>query len=162
MKRLLLTNLLKNPSTANIAAAARLYTRVIWWSEIDKVFIGSLPEIDGPCTQAETAEKCAQQLQECAEIAITDFINEGIPLNHPQSCTILAPSKFYKSQNSSSLIAQLRHRLELSQADFAAVLGVTKSTLYQWESGRRNPDGASARLLSIIDKHPELIKESAF
>jgi putative transcriptional regulator len=49
----------------------------------------------------------------------------------------------------------------LSQAQFAAVLGVSKRTLEQWEQGRREPSGATQTLLKIADKHPEVLLEVA-
>lgn len=40
--------------------AAR-FTRVIRQSEADGCFIGSLPEVDGWCTHAESAEECQKE-----------------------------------------------------------------------------------------------------
>ena len=37
--------------------------------------------------------------------------------------------------------ARARHSTGLSQAEFAALLGVSKRTLQQWEQGRREPSG---------------------
>lgn len=74
-----------NSSPQEIATVAALYTRVITWSEEDSHFIGALPEIDGVCTYADTVEKCAANLQECAEIALKDYLQRGIPLNPPKN-----------------------------------------------------------------------------
>ena len=144
-------------SPQEIAAVAALYTRVITWSEEDAHFIGALPEIDGVCTYADTIEKCAANLQECAEIALEDYLQRGIPLNPPQTCTILPPSRFRNAEAVNEEIAGFRRRLGFSQTAFAAALGVTPSTVRHWEQGNRKPDGASARLLSIAEKHPEIL-----
>jgi putative transcriptional regulator len=42
-----------------------------------------------------------------------------------------------------SRIVRLRLNTGLSQAQFAAALGVSKRTLEQWEQGRREPSGAA-------------------
>jgi putative transcriptional regulator len=49
----------------------------------------------------------------------------------------------------------------LSQAQFAAALGVSKRTLEQWEQGRRAPSGAAKQLLKIAERHPEVLLEVA-
>lgn len=52
---------------------------------------------------------------------------------------------------------ELRHSLQLSQGDFAAALGISKSTLSKWESGERRPDAAAAKLLRILKQQPGCI-----
>lgn len=47
-------------------------------------------------------------------------------------------------------VAALRRKLGLSQADFAAELGVRQQTVSEWETGRYRPRGASARLLGLL------------
>ena len=58
-------------------------------------------------------------------------------------------------------VARVRLKSGLSQADFAAVLGVSKRTLEQWEQGRREPSGAARTLLRIAERHPEVLIEVA-
>lgn len=60
-----------------------------------------------------------------------------------------------------SRVARVRLKSGLSQADFAAVLGVSKRTLEQWEQGRREPSGAAKTLLRIAERHPEVLIEVA-
>jgi putative transcriptional regulator len=56
---------------------------------------------------------------------------------------------------------QIRDRMGLSQKDFAHVLGVSVKTLQNWEQGRRNPNGAAAKLLRVAEKYPEVLLEMA-
>ncbi|MEX0783436.1 MAG: helix-turn-helix domain-containing protein [Dehalococcoidia bacterium] len=49
-------------------------------------------------------------------------------------------------------VASLRRRLRLSQAGFAAEMGVRQQTVSEWETGRYAPRGASARLLSLLEE----------
>jgi len=60
-----------------------------------------------------------------------------------------------------SQVARVRLKSGLSQSDFAAVLGVSKRTLEQWEQGRREPSGAAKTLLKIAERHPEVLVEVA-
>lgn len=60
-----------------------------------------------------------------------------------------------------SFVVRVRLRSGLSQAKFAAALGVSKRTLEQWEQGRRKPSGAAKQLLKIAERHPEVLLEVA-
>jgi len=60
-----------------------------------------------------------------------------------------------------SQVVRVRVRSGLSQAQFAAALGVSKRTLEQWEQGRRKPSGAAKTLLKIAERHPEVFVEVA-
>ena len=60
-----------------------------------------------------------------------------------------------------SEIVRVRLTSGLSQAQFAAALGVSKRTLEQWEQGRRQPSGAAKQLLKIAERHPEVLIEIA-
>jgi len=46
-------------------------------------------------------------------------------------------------------ITGIRERTGLSQAKFAALLGVSVRTLQEWEQGRRAPSGAARTLLLV-------------
>ena len=60
-----------------------------------------------------------------------------------------------------SHVVRVRLKSGLSQAQFAAALGVSKRTLEQWEQGRRQPSGAAKQLLKIAERHPEVLIEVA-
>lgn len=47
----------------------------------------------------------------------------------------------------------------LSQARFAALLGVSARTLQDWEQGRRRPSGAAHTLLRVAAAHPDVLRE---
>jgi len=40
----------------------------------------------------------------------------------------------------------------VSQAVFAAILGIGKTTVQQWERGQKRPSGPAQRLLDLIDR----------
>ncbi len=60
-----------------------------------------------------------------------------------------------------SYVVRVRLMSGLSQAKFAAALGVLKRILEQWEQGRRKPSGAAKQLLKIAERHPEVLVEVA-
>ena len=47
----------------------------------------------------------------------------------------------------------LRDRENASQAVLARYLGVSVNTVSQWERGERRATGASAKLLTLVEKH---------
>ena len=49
-------------------------------------------------------------------------------------------------------IRALRTREKLSQTVFAAYLNVTVSLVSKWERGEKRPQGASLKLLSLVEK----------
>lgn len=56
-------------------------------------------------------------------------------------------------------IITARNNLELSQSQFAALLGVSKRTLEQWEQERRDPSQAAQRLIQIAIQRPDVLIE---
>lgn len=54
-------------------------------------------------------------------------------------------------------VRAIRKKHGLSQEQFANLLGIKIGTLRNWEQGRRSPTGAARVLLTIADKHPEVV-----
>lgn len=57
--------------------------------------------------------------------------------------------------------AEVRHRMGLSQKEFAELLDVSLGTLRGWEQGRREPTGTARTLLRVAEKHPEALRDLA-
>ena len=53
----------------------------------------------------------------------------------------------------------IRKKLNLSQSDFASLMGVSPRTVQDWEQGRRTPQGPAKSLLRIAEQHPEIFLE---
>jgi len=68
-----------------------------------------------------------------------------------------ASRRFYVNEIN---VPQLRSRFELTQNKFAKLLGISVSTLRNWEQGRRKPQGPARVLLQIADLHPEAVLET--
>ena len=57
-------------------------------------------------------------------------------------------------------IKGIRLRLNKSQSEFAMMIGVSVSTLQNWEQGRRRPEGPARALLKIAAEKPEAVIEA--
>ena len=53
----------------------------------------------------------------------------------------------------------IRTRLNLSQAAFAGLMGVSLRTVQDWEQGRRKPSGPAEALLRIAEQKPRVFAE---
>jgi putative transcriptional regulator len=59
------------------------------------------------------------------------------------------------------VVKAARQSSGLTQAKFAAALGVNATTVRFWENGQRNPDGLARKVLRLIAKHPGLVGDLA-
>ena len=66
-----------------------------------------------------------------------------------------------RSTSRSFPIVRAREKSGLSQARFAALLGVSVRTLQDWEQGRREPNAAAKTLIKIAELHPKILKKIA-
>jgi putative transcriptional regulator len=57
-------------------------------------------------------------------------------------------------------IKNIREGYHLTQSQFAAMLGISVSTLRNWEQGRRVPEGPARVLLEVAAKHPEAVLDT--
>ena len=54
-------------------------------------------------------------------------------------------------------VKRIREGYNLSQSQFASLLGISVKTLQNWEQGRRSPRGPARVLLQVVAKHPEAV-----
>ncbi len=54
-------------------------------------------------------------------------------------------------------VQKIRGSYNMTQIDFATMLGVSIDTLQNWEQGRRTPQGPARVLLQIVAKHPDVV-----
>lgn len=57
-------------------------------------------------------------------------------------------------------VSAIRKKYDMTQQEFASLLGISIATLRNWEQGRRKPQGPARVLLKIADKKPKAILES--
>ena len=58
-------------------------------------------------------------------------------------------------------VKAIRAQLNVSQVEFAAVLGTSVDTIKSWEKRRRNPTGLAAKVLATIKDNPAVYRELA-
>lgn len=58
-------------------------------------------------------------------------------------------------------IRRARHRLRLTLPAFAALVGVSRTTVVDWESGRQRPGRMASRLLDAAMRSPEVLEAMA-
>jgi len=66
-----------------------------------------------------------------------------------------APSRAFKVTGAD--VKRIRASYQLSQDEFAAVMGISLGTLRNWEQGRRVPEGSARILLRVAEKHPDAL-----
>ena len=57
-------------------------------------------------------------------------------------------------------VKRIRSSLHQSQVEFAQMIGVSVSTLRNWEQGRRVPEGPARALLMVAAKNPRAVAEA--
>ncbi|MBU3678221.1 MAG: transcriptional regulator [Candidatus Kapabacteria bacterium] len=57
---------------------------------------------------------------------------------------------------SASELIELRRRLNVSRAIFAAYMRTNVRTLENWEQGRSRPNAQAAVLIRLVEKHPDM------
>lgn len=57
-------------------------------------------------------------------------------------------------------VKAIRAQLDQSQEEFAMMIGVSVSTLRNWEQGRRTPDGPALALLRVAARNPRAVADA--
>jgi DNA-binding transcriptional regulator YiaG len=141
-------------------AEARRYAMEIEWSPEDEVFVVRFPDVPGVMTHGATREEAAAMGEDAIITWLTALHDANIPVP-PPTMTARQVSTAPPKRIPADRIREIRRSLDMSQRVFADVLNVSLATVRSWEQGARTPDGASMRLLSIAERHPETLIESA-
>lgn len=64
------------------------------------------------------------------------------------------------TKNAQSAVGTLRHSLRMTQAEFAAAMGVSVTTVSQWERGALTPSRTATLLMQLYARHPRLATEA--
>ena len=57
-------------------------------------------------------------------------------------------------------VKAIREGLGKSQSEFALMIGVSVSTLQNWEQGRRQPEGPARALLKVAAENPSAVAKA--
>jgi putative transcriptional regulator len=55
---------------------------------------------------------------------------------------------------------EARHKLGLSQREFASLIGTGVGTVRKWELGTRRPSGAARTLIDVIKAEPKAVRRA--
>jgi putative transcriptional regulator len=55
---------------------------------------------------------------------------------------------------------EARHKLGLSQREFASFIGTAVGTVRKWELGTRRPSGAARTLIEVIKAEPKAVRRA--
>ena len=69
-----------------------------------------------------------------------------------------APNRMYEIKPPE--IKTVREKFNVSQNEFALMIGVSVRTLQNWEQGRRKPKGPAKALLRIASKNPHAVLDA--
>jgi putative transcriptional regulator len=61
---------------------------------------------------------------------------------------------------SSTDAREARHKLGLSQREFASFIGTAVGTVRKWELGTRQPSGAARTLIEVIKTEPKAVRRA--
>ena len=108
-----------------------------------------MPKLSDPKLLARDAERdlCAELLESVRELKAGQIGRVSV---------VTRDGRVFKSP-----VAKARIVSKLSQAQFAALMGVSVRTLQEWEQGRREPSGAAKTLLRVAQSHPDVLRELA-
>lgn len=79
---------------------------------------------------------------------------KGVKTGHFKTTIYVRPAK-------PAEIKETRKSLEITQQDFANVVGVSLQTVKAWETGIRNPDGPASKLIRLLKRDPKFAQTLA-
>ena len=71
---------------------------------------------------------------------------------------LLKPGRVFRVETPD--VKAIRRKLDVSQSQFAHLIGVNVETLQGWEQGRRQPHGPARALLQVAAKNPRAVAEA--
>ena len=72
----------------------------------------------------------------------------------------LKPARVTKIEIKPISIKGIRKKLHQSQTEFAFMIGVSPSTLRNWEQGLRRPEGPAQALLKVAKENPKAVYQA--
>lgn len=115
----------------------------VWWSDEDQAWLATETGLPAGTIHGETPEAALRNAIEVAdEWRDAGFAADGA--HQPWT---------------PDAVRALRHSLDLSQQEFAALLNVAVATVRGWEQGQRQPAGPTIRLLDMVAAAPGIARK---
>lgn len=87
-------------------------------------------------------------------VQATEFVQGKDNGSVRRKASIAAPPNY-----SGSKVREIRMGLKYSQQAFSDLMGVSKKTVEAWEADKSTPIGPARRLISLLEKDAEHVKE---
>lgn len=81
-------------------------------------------------------------------------LKEGMAILHGKAL----PSRIFSIDPPD--VKKIRQKLEMTQQQFATLMGISVRTLQNWEQGRRVPDGPARVLLMVASRNPQALLDT--
>jgi putative transcriptional regulator len=94
-------------------------------------------------------------LPDGSECPLASQLDAARRLSAPAERAVARPSR-HGMPADAAYARGVRARTRLTQAEFAARIGVPIETVRNWEQGKRSPRGPARALLKVIDNAPDL------
>ena len=85
-----------------------------------------------------------------ADGRVVEILHDGSERDLPRDRNVRS------GQSDAAYARNIRARTKLTQAEFAARIGVPIETVRNWEQGKRQPRGPARALLKLIDQAPDV------
>ena len=135
---------------------ARRYSMVIVWSDEDRVYLVTVPELPGLVTHGATVADAVDMGEEAIATWIAGSRRFGASVPPPSD----TPRRFVLERlvgYNGAAVRAIRERFSLRPEMLGELLGVPEETVAAWERDDLAPDPAAARLLCILTRHPEAL-----
>ncbi|MHB1304590.1 MAG: helix-turn-helix domain-containing protein [Acidiphilium sp.] len=103
----------------------------------------------------EMVAKAIEGVDWAAQDAKTDEDIAREVAGNPDAAPILSDA-----ETAAGIARLIRHRLGISQAEFAARYHVPVGTLRDWEQNRKQPDAPALAYLRVIAREPEIVAKA--
>jgi putative transcriptional regulator len=91
-----------------------------------------------------------------ADGRIVEILADGTERAIAGAAVVASPGNGVDQGRDAAYAKGIRARAKLTQAEFAARIGVPIETVRNWEQGKRSPRGPARALLKMIDRAPHV------
>ena len=101
-----------------------------------------------PRKQETERSELEKDLLEAAEDMLAYMRGEDV------ECTVYPPDP------QPADVQEIRSSVQLTQKQFAQLMGASLDTIRHWENGRRTPSGPAQRLLAVLKTNPRAVLDA--